>query len=99
MIIVSQDKKEIIIFHNFIAIWIEDVNNVDNLVDWGIKAHSVNGNDFIYILGRYKTEERAKEVLQEIIEFYEISKRHECSSNNGITLFIKETFVYEMPLE
>ena len=31
MIIVSQDKTEIVNFENLIAIWVEDVNNVDNL--------------------------------------------------------------------
>ena len=35
---------------------------------WSIKARSVNEDDFKYVLGRYKTEERAKEVLQEIIQ-------------------------------
>lgn len=35
-----------------------------------IKAHSVNSEDFKYILGRYETEERAREVLQEIINTY-----------------------------
>lgn len=31
MIIFSQDKTEIVNFENLIAIWVEDVNNVDNL--------------------------------------------------------------------
>lgn len=38
---------------------------------WAIKAHSVNSEDFKYILGRYEIEERAKEVLQEIIQMAE----------------------------
>ncbi len=45
-------------------------------------------NDYM-ILGEYKTEERAKEVLQEIIERYDSIKRYD----------IHTTFVYEMPLE
>ena len=68
MIIVSQDKTEIV-----------------------IKAHSVNGNDFKYILARYKTEERAKEVLQKIIELCknQVNKYHYSNVLN----------VYEMPKE
>lgn len=51
------------------------------------------------ILGDYKTEERAKEVLQEIYKFYEIAKRFECSSNNGVTIFTEPRFAYSMPEE
>ncbi len=31
MIIVNQDKAQILNFNNLIAMWVEDVNDVDNL--------------------------------------------------------------------
>ena len=49
-------------------------------------------------LGKYATEENAKEVLQEIIGFYEVAKRYEVSSD-GSTIFLSEKFVYKMPKE
>ena len=93
MIIVSQDKTEIVNFDNITRIYVHKCPN--EISD--VRCDTVN--DLVINLGNYDTEERAKEVLQEIIEFYEISKRHECSSNNGMTLFIKITFVYETPKE
>ena len=90
MIIVSQDKETIVNFDNVTEIAQEDG-------EIGITNDILN--DDFQVIAEYKTEERAKEVLQEIIEFYEISKRYECSSNNGITIFTQKTFVYEMPGE
>ena len=57
---------------------------------WAIKAHSVNSEDFKYILGRYETEERAKKVLQEIMNTY---KFNTCEAVG------QENEVYEMPKE
>ena len=54
-----------------------------------IKGHTVNENDFKYILGRYETEERAKEVLREMIDAYRSYR----------TAVLEETAVYEMPKE
>ncbi len=55
---------------------------------WAIKAHSVNSEDFLYILGRYETKERAKEVLQEIINTYRFNRCEAVGQKN---------VVYEMP--
>ena len=62
MIIVSQDKTKIVNFDNLIQIYItQDEEETANF----IRYESV---DSLYDdLGVYKTEERAKEVLQEII--------------------------------
>ena len=89
MIIVSQDRTEIINFDNVDSIWICP----DEDGKFTIEATA----DTNAMMGYYATEERAKEVLQEITKFYERAKRYECSSNNGITLFMGETFTYEMP--
>ena len=65
MIIVSQDKTKIVNFDNLIQIYItQDEEETANF----IRYESV---DSLYEdLGEYKTEERAKEVLQEIISKY-----------------------------
>lgn len=70
MIIVSQDKKAIINFNNVNEIRVTKTNTIimfDNTYR--------SSDDCSDILGTYKNEERAKEVLQEIIEKYE-----DCSS-------------------
>ena len=94
MIIVSQDKDKIINFDNLTQVYITQ--------DEEEKAYFIRFEtvDSLYDdLGEYKTEERAKEVLQEIWNFYETAKRYECSSNNGITIFLEKKFTYEMPKE
>lgn len=67
MIIVSQEKDEILNFNNIMNI------NVTNCEEDGylISAGFIVGRDDNYRdLGYYKTEERAKEVLEEIVEKY-----------------------------
>lgn len=89
MLIVSQDKKKI----------------VENL-NLGIsKPGEYNRNYVIYNteigeeLGEYKTEERAKEVLQEIIKVYiESKKAQETTSMFGFSIIPSNTY-YEMPKE
>lgn len=88
MIIVSQDKKKII--------------NFERITEITVSGTGILVGDNVFIpkgeeVGKYKTEERAKEVLKEIWKFYEISKRYECSSNNGIMIFLEPTFAYQMP--
>ena len=65
MIIVSQDKKMIINFSNISDIVIRK-NNEDNM--WQLQCKSERENK--RIIGKYKTEERAKEVLNEFALFY-----------------------------
>ena len=62
MIIVSQDKKEIVNFDNIENIWI----NTESEGRFTIEATA----DTNSTLGYYESEERAKEVLQEIITAY-----------------------------
>jgi len=61
MIIVSQDKEDIINLDNIKMIIVDE-----NIV--GIDVNFAKA-DF-YEIGSYESEERAKEVLQEIINFY-----------------------------
>ena len=66
MIIVSQDKTEIVNFDNLTQVYITHCEE-DN-TGYFIRFETV---DSLYEdLGEYATEERAKEVLQEIIERY-----------------------------
>ena len=90
MLIVSQDKK----------CMTEDLNIY-------IKSHNPNIGEVIYaiendefILGEYKTEERAKEVLKDIISRYEAIELFKMNSSEkeGYTLS-DYTPIYEMPKE
>jgi len=65
IIIVSQDKYNILNFDNTVNIGVEEITTLSDIVQ--ISAQT-NGNTVI--LGKYKTEKRAKEVLQEIIKKY-----------------------------
>ena len=66
---------------------------------WAIKAHSVNSEDFKYILGRYETEERAKEVLQEIVNRYKEYTTIQNITGNDIRGIYNTPKVYEIPKE
>ncbi len=97
MIIVSQDKTKIVNFDNLIQIYItQDEEETANF----IRYESV---DSLYEdLGEYKTEERAKEVLQEIYKVYSdftlIKCVNEKYQNQLIIGNINKYFdVYEMP--
>lgn len=88
MIIVSQDKTEIVNFNNIESVWIskeeEGIFSIEATADTNAS------------LGEYATEERAKEVLQEIIKAYRDYRTAEC---DGYTNILQETAVYEMPKE
>ncbi|MBQ9657630.1 MAG: hypothetical protein IJV31_02545 [Clostridia bacterium] len=89
MIIVSQDKTEIVNFDNVINVQFLDIDG-----DYVISATAVVGTDDIYReLGYYKTEERAKEVLKDIVNKY---KQFNFDKNQAVTILPK---VYEMPKE
>ena len=62
MIIVSQDKKEFVNIDNVTRIFIENLEDGT----FGVGADTNSAESQVWDLGYYKTEERAKEVLQEI---------------------------------
>ena len=92
MIIVNQNKSEIV---NFDRINYIQVSKIDK------KSKSVieiNYADMDWkIIAEYKTEERAKEILQDICEFYETVERYK--SSNGMAIVFGKSYVYEMPKE
>lgn len=61
MIIVNQAKDEIINFEKMNNIYVSSSEEVIACADM---------EDCVYVLGKYSTEERAKEVLQEIVNVY-----------------------------
>lgn len=85
MIIVSQDKRKIVNFDNLFNI---DYYKIDG--NFEIDANTENDS---VCLGHYKTEERAKEVLQEITKTY---FDENCEFENGMYHLQK---IYEMPEE
>ena len=91
MIIESQDKTKIVNFDNLTQIYI--TRDEEETATF-IRYETV---DSLYDdLGEYKTEERAKEVLQEIIKSYRYYRTAEC---DGYTNVLEETAVFEMPKE
>ena len=86
MIIVSQDKTEIVNFDNNGKIYIDEkkVHCTDTPGCWLTK------------LGEYKTKKRAKEVLQKIIQSY---REYRTAEIDGYTNVLEETAVFEMPKE
>ena len=91
MIIVSQDKRILV---NFKRInWVET-----SKIDENKSIIAINYADSDYkIIAEYKTEERAKEVLQEIIENI-YPKSNIDMDTDGISFGVQSP-VYEMPLE
>ena len=97
MIIVSQDKELILNFKNIDVIGIGNpLENEDGM--FKVLASTISDNE--YTIGKYSTEKRAKEVLQEIIKVYKFYK--------GETYYVEDTKkllgkyeygVYEMPVE
>ena len=96
MIIVKQDKKGIVNFNNVTDIYIDKEDDGDRHFVFYIPVSNIDGLD---ILGIYETEERAKEVLQEIIKAYiENKKTQETTSIFGFSIIPSNTY-YEMPKE
>lgn len=95
MIIVSQNKDEIINFNNIIDIKYADFTNISG----GHEIYCHETKTEAIILGTYKTEQRAKEVLGEIADRYEHMKFLQVTQNHLIEYTNKPNFVYEMPIE
>lgn len=95
MIIISQNKENIINFEKVNIINIYQLNK-KQIGAWFSCNEEENNN---VLLGEYATEERAKEVLQEIIKTYIESKEvQEATSMFGFSILPSNTY-YEMPKE
>lgn len=73
MIIVSQDKMEIFNFEKIFRLYVDNWSNEEFATEpncFCIKAEKFSDNMICAYLGEYRKEERAKEVLKEIVEKY-----------------------------
>ena len=87
MIIVNQSKDELVNFDNIMCINIIDCEEDGYLISAGF---IVGRDDNYRDLGYYKTEERAKEVLREIVAVYKFNRSEATGQKNA---------VYEIPKE
>lgn len=87
MIIVSQNKEQIVNFDNIEIIFLKQKEA------W---YQGIYGEG--YQLAEYKTEKRAQEVLQEIVGLYRRCQQV-IRERGGIANFIYPPKVYEMPKE
>lgn len=92
MIIINQDKNNVINYDNVKSLWIED-----NVLDETNTTFYINADEDF--LGEYETEERAKEVLQEIIRALIEAKKFESADSMFGFGIIPANTVYEMPKE
>lgn len=97
MIIVSQEKDAILNFDNVIGIRTEI--DIESNKETRIAIDTIDSER--YYIARYSTEERTKEVLQEILEAYKATETFKAISNRISdevgAIAIKNGFVYEMP--
>ena len=98
MIIVSQDKMEIFNFEEIFRLYVDNWSNEEFATEpncFCIKAEKSSDNMICAFLGEYQTEDRAKEVLQELWQFYETVERYK--SSNGMAIVFEKRYAYEMP--
>lgn len=95
MIIVSQNKNLIINFNNIISTYV-----IKNYVseEKGYQGYNIDfatNKEINFVLATYDTEERAKEVLQEIVSKYKTTLYN--SKTNETVVNIPK--VFEMPIK
>ena len=99
MIIVSQSKSKIINLNNIEMLYLTRVNNKYG----NVQSVEVNARgSYDCNLGEYKKEERAKEVLNEIIlgtTIKQIAGKQLTENEFNMTMKCMEFNLYEMPLE
>lgn len=101
MIIVNQNKNVLVNFDNVVNVNIENCHNGSiNEEDFTFDILVYTESSELVRMGQYKTEERAKEILQEIVQVYVNGKK----AVKGNTFFsgfewLPPDTLYEMPLE
>lgn len=87
MIIVSQDKMEIFNFDEIFRLYVDNWSNEEFATEpncFCIKAEKSSDNMICAFLGEYKTVERAKEILQEIIDMYKFNRCEAVGQKNAV---------------
>lgn len=96
MLIISQDKMEVYNFDEIFRLYVDNWSNEEFATEpncFCIKAEKSSDNMICAFLGEYKTEERAREVLQEIIKAYkETNYEYE-------NCWCLRNVIYEMPAD
>lgn len=90
MLIMSQDKRQIINFNRTSMLWIDD-----NEINKGNKNYEIYADG--ELIATYQTEEKAENVLQEIMEYYNQLKRNSVYAMGDDGFTFEEKFYYEMP--
>ena len=93
MIIVSQNKKEIVNLDTISIIYTDYSDEYYRVICTDIRGCN------LLILGEYKTEERAKEVLQEIIKTFSYIQLSGTYEEARLKMEITKLGRYEMPKE
>lgn len=93
MIIVSQDKYNVLNFSTTVNIGVEEISMLNDRIQMSAQT---NGNTIV--LGKYINKERAKEVLQEIVDLYRKCQQV-IGERGGVVNYIYPPKVYEMPKE
>ena len=93
MIIVSQDRKMFVNFNSIVSVYV-----IKNYIseEEGYKGYNIDfatNEEINFVLATFDTEERAKEVLQEIVSKYKVTLYN--SKTNETVVNIPK--VYEMP--
>lgn len=91
MIIISQNKEKIINFDNVCVLELNRDNPKEII--------SIANSKYIQLLGIYATEERAKEVLMEIVKYASINKINEDYYSADLRMKLAKACRYEMPEE
>lgn len=86
MIIISQEKDAILNFDNVITI--RTATDIESKKERLVAIDTIDGE--IYYIAKYATEERAKEVLREIIDTYKFNRKEAVGQAQAF---------YEMPKE
>ena len=81
MIIVCQCKDTIINFKNIEVLGIGSPSE-DDEKKFTILANTTSDNQ--YVIAKYKKEERAKEILQEIIDMYKFNRCEAVGQKNAV---------------
>lgn len=96
MLIISQDKMEVYNFDEIFRLYVDNWSNEEFETEpncFCIKVEKSSDNMICAFLGEYKTEERAKGVLQEIIKAYkETNYEYE-------NCWCLRNVIYEMPAD
>lgn len=95
MVIVNQDKSMIINFNNIVSTYVIKKYVSEEKGYKGYNIDCTTNEEINFVLATYETEERAKEVLKEIIKAY-----LDCNVQNVLAEYAYvKNIVFEMPTE